>query len=413
MNLSMKKTIAGIGLSVGLGTAIGAEPTLLLIGGALNENADIISRFVNLSGGNTGAIGVITAGSYPYDLDCQQYGTSTSGGCNDPTVSNSKMNANYYVDLFQSYGIDAYWIPVDAATINNANDPAVVNLIANATGLFFSGGDQSRYLESFIHNGQDSAAMTKIRQQYNSGNAVIAGSSAGTAVMGDVMITGGSSYNALRYGAYQLGTEVDPDDLTYTQPGFALFNYGLIDTHFSARGRAGRIVELAYDRNIDTAWGIDEETALLIVGANSTAADGEVIGVGGVHRFDLSQAYTGSSNSYELYNVSWTHGTDQDLIDLNTGLLSNTRAQPSASGRASTSRDVFSSASPREMIDMGISLALSGDRSVIGQTRERSPRYAVRLSKSADFYAFGSSNTSFDGMRLDMYNKSVSPVSLP
>ncbi len=412
MTVSIKKLATSIGLTVCIGITFAAEPTLLMIGGALNENADIISRFVNLSGGNTGAIGVITAGSYPYDLDCQEYGTSTSGGCNDPTLSNSKMNANYYIDLFESYGIDAYWIPIDAATIENADDPAVVAQISAATGLFFSGGDQSRYLESFRHGGQDSAAMAAILQQFANGQTVIAGSSAGTAVMGDTMITSGTSYSALRYGAYESGTEFDADDLTYVQPGFALFNYGLIDTHFSARGRAGRIIELAYDRNVDVAWGIDEETALLIVGANGTAQDAEVIGVGGVHRFDLTNAYTGNSNKYTLYDASWTHGTDQDFIDLSTGLLSNTRAQPNESGRASTSRDVFSNASPRELINMAISLALSRDNQVIGQTKERSPRFSVRLSKTNDFYAFGSSNTSFDGMRLDMYDKSVSPESL-
>jgi cyanophycinase len=321
------------------------------------------------------------------------------------------MNANYYVDLFEQYGIDAYWIPVDIDTQENADDPAIVNLINQSSGLFFSGGDQSRYLTSFMENGQDTLAMAAIRQQFNSGSAVIAGSSAGTAVMADTMITSGTSYNALRYGAYVQGTESDPDDLTYTQPGFALFNYGLLDTHFAERGRQGRIIELANARNLDVAWGVDEETALLIQGADGSATYGEVIGVGGVHRFDLSQArfYSGS---YELYDVSYTYGTDGDLIDLQTGLLYNTRTEITGSGRVRGSNDVFSTSTPRALIDMAIDLAQSGKNSVIGKTAERRPRYEVRLSKTADFYAFGSGNTSFDGMRLDMFNDSVTPEGL-
>jgi cyanophycinase len=83
------------------------------------------------------------------------------------------MNANYYISLFESYGIDAYWIPVDTDTQENADDPAVVSLINNASGLFFSGGDQSRYLTSFKNNGQDTLALAAIRSQFNSGNEAV------------------------------------------------------------------------------------------------------------------------------------------------------------------------------------------------------------------------------------------------
>lgn len=403
----MKKVSVGIAslcLSALTPLTMANEPTLLLIGGALNDNTEIISRFVDLAGNSNGKIGVITAGSFPYPSDCQTYGTSTSGGCNDPTVSNSKMNANYYVDLFESYGIDAEWIPIDIDTIENANDPTVVAQIQSSTGLFFSGGDQSRYLTSFIHNGADSAAMTAIRNGFNSGNTVLAGSSAGTAVMADTMISGGTSYHALRYGAYEYGTEVDADDLTYIQPGFALFDYGVLDTHFAERGRQGRIIELALSRNIDTAWGIDEETALLIVGANGTANYGEVIGVGGVHRFDLSNADLVSTSRYELYDVRWSYATDGDFISLYDGSIMSNKPSPILSGSARGTSDLFSTRTPRAMIDMAISLVRSNSTVVIGSTSERRPRFRGRLVVGSQFAAFGDTNPSFQHLILDLYD---------
>lgn len=42
------------------------------------------------------------------------------------------------------------------------------------------------------------------------------------------------------------------------------FNYGLLDTHFSERGRQGRIVRLADHTQVPFAFGVDENTALLV-----------------------------------------------------------------------------------------------------------------------------------------------------
>jgi hypothetical protein len=58
----MKNTLIKIAFTATALTCAGhsfsADPTLVLVGGALNENADIISRFVSLSGGSQGAIGL-------------------------------------------------------------------------------------------------------------------------------------------------------------------------------------------------------------------------------------------------------------------------------------------------------------------------------------------------------------------
>lgn len=408
------KTLATIAaLSAYSFTAQAIEPTMILIGGSLNENSDIMSRMVDLAGGTNGRIGIITAGSYPYESDCLEYGTSTDGGCNDPTVSNSKMNGEYYVDLFQSWGIDAEWIPIDTDWADNANDPDVLNQMAGMTAYFFGGGDQRRYLESMMNGSQDSDALALIRQDFTTGHAMIAGTSAGAAVMSDVMITGGTSYNALRYGAYLEGQQVDADDLAYTQPGFNLFPYGLVDTHFSARGRAGRIIELAMETQVPVAYGIDEETALVIEGVGQSSVEMEVLGLYGVHRFDTSQARWGNSSYYELYDVTWTHATRDETMNSATGALDASRSTTNESGSASGSRDVFSVSTPRELANMGMDLALSTETWTTGKTSQRRPEYEVRLFKDTDFQSYGNGFPGFEQMRLDIYNNRITPEALP
>lgn len=58
------------------------------------------------------------------------------------------------------------------------------------------------------------------------------------------MITGGVSWNALAYGSYSGGPKpLYPDDLSYDEyGGLGLLPLWLPDTHFSQRGREGRLI---------------------------------------------------------------------------------------------------------------------------------------------------------------------------
>ena len=100
----------------------------------------------------------------------------------------------------------ATFIPV-TETSNNGNDPAVADLVREQTGLFFGGGDQLRIIKALRPNGRDSLVLTAIKDVLRAGG-VVGGTSAGTACQGtSVMITGGTSYNALQYGAYSGGPD--------------------------------------------------------------------------------------------------------------------------------------------------------------------------------------------------------------
>lgn len=58
------------------------------------------------------------------------------------------------------------------------------------------------------------------------------------------MITGGTSWNALTYGAYSGGPNTpNSNDLSYDEHGGLGFLQGwVLDSHFSERGREGRLI---------------------------------------------------------------------------------------------------------------------------------------------------------------------------
>ncbi len=181
----------------------------------------------------------------------------------------------------------------------------VISTIESADGVFINGGDQSLTIKAFINkNGSDNQVLTIIKDKLKQSKLVIGGTSAGTAVMsGGIfkahqipMITNGQSDTAIVRGAkkdqlpvegcYKANTcdeDLLSDDLTYRSAGgLGLFHWGVMDTHFSERGRQGRLAKLVLDTEISFGFGVDEATALVVSNINTNKPEFEVIGQGGV-----------------------------------------------------------------------------------------------------------------------------------
>lgn len=73
----------------------------------------------------------------------------------------------------------ATYIPVTEKS-NNADDPAVADLVKEQTGFFFGGGDQLRILKALRPNGIETLVLTAVKDRLRAG-AVVGGTSAGTA----------------------------------------------------------------------------------------------------------------------------------------------------------------------------------------------------------------------------------------
>ena len=186
----------------------------------------------------------------------------------------------------------------------------MANRILNGeySGFFFGGGKQDQYTKVFYRRNKTgkrsrSAILQAILKQFASGKLMIAGTSAGAVVQSsDVMIVRGKSNRGIVEGARE-GCEYDRSTLQYISGGgFGLFEYGIIDSHFSERGREGRSIRLASDTGTNMIFGIDEATALVVTQAHSPIARMKVIGQNGVQIFDLSKVVT-KINDQRLWSI--------------------------------------------------------------------------------------------------------------
>jgi cyanophycinase len=206
----------------------------------------------------------------------------------------------------------AVGVLVSSQRPQTAHDPAVVEQIAKCSGFWFIGGVQSRVIAAFRPQGKSTPAYEALMQRWREG-AVVAGSSAGAAIMSDPMIAGGTSQAAMATGVRRISySGGDSDDTTggvTLSPGLGFFNTALADQHFLARGRFGRLLVAMLElEEIDLAFGIDENTAL-VVDRDSL----QVIGASGVVVFDER---TAKRSGKSVTDMSVHFLGDSDRFDL-------------------------------------------------------------------------------------------------
>ncbi len=151
-----------------------------------------------------------------------------------------------YQHIFKDLGIDS----VKVLNIDNrekASNKENCKLIENASGIFFTGGDQLR-ITSIFGGSRISESLKKV---YEAG-AIVAGTSAGASVVSDIMIVGGHGDDSPQLDSVNLAS------------GLGLLEEVIIDQHFAQRGRINRLMmAIAYNPYI-LGIGIDEDTAIEI-----------------------------------------------------------------------------------------------------------------------------------------------------
>jgi cyanophycinase len=198
---------------------------LLIIGGGEDRccGSGVLERFVDLCGGSRARITLVT----------------TATGIPD------EVHAEYE-RVFRKLGVDCTRELRLHGRADADGDPAATTL-RDATGVFISGGDQSR-IRALV----GSRTNDILRERLADG-LVVAGSSAGATAMGRTMILGGE------------GPDVSAAAVR-TGPGLGLLPNVLIDMHFAARGRLPRLLSaVSLDRDY-LGVGIDENTAILVQG---------------------------------------------------------------------------------------------------------------------------------------------------
>lgn len=130
-----------------------------------------------------------------------------------------------------------------------------LSVLNGATGVFFSGGDQSRLTMTMLNT----KMLQKVKKIYLDGG-VVSGTSAGAAVMSKVMITGNELVNndsSRSFIAVQKGNIESVE-------GFGFISNAIIDQHFIKRKRLNRLITLVLEKPNLTGIGIDESTAIMV-----------------------------------------------------------------------------------------------------------------------------------------------------
>ncbi len=150
-------------------------------------------------------------------------------------------------------------------------------LLDGAGGVFFSGGDQSRHMAVLLNT----PLHTRLLELYRQG-CVMAGTSAGAAVMSEIMITGEERRQP--EDGHEFETLEAANNVT--TPGLGFIRSAIIDQHFVTRKRHNRLISLMAEHPSLLGIGIDEGTAI-IVGPDETF---EVIGEKSVVVYDAFTA---------------------------------------------------------------------------------------------------------------------------
>lgn len=290
---------------------------LVIVGGALDSNNEIVyETFINLAGDKKEAvISVIPA-------------ASGSPSSSSESFRNNLIRYGVHPGNIHIIPVALFDCPstpdIDESTWKDgAEDPQVAELLGSSTGIWFTGGDQSRIIATFVRNdGTQTPALQAIMLAWLNG-AVIGGTSAGAAIMSEIMITGGVSMASLKHGItdkYIQKEQQDNGPLTLGK-GLGFFKYGIIDQHFDKKNRLGRLV-VATMHNKETfpfGFGIDENTALVYYSKTGLI---EVAGEGGVTIVDVRKAkmskmkgkyksYTNIDISYIEQGDAYTHSVEQ------------------------------------------------------------------------------------------------------
>lgn len=200
---------------------------LVIVGGV--QVKSIMKKFVELAGGANSKIIIIpNAGSEPVQNSIEQ------------------------VKEFKELGGNADYL---IFTRETADDESNLKKIENATAVYFLGGDQSDLTRDML----GTKLLRKVFELYNKGG-LVGGTSAGAAVMSEVMITGNELINKDTERNF---VTIEKGNVETTL-GFGFLKTVVIDQHFLRRKRHNRTISTLIENPKLMGVAIDESTAIIV-----------------------------------------------------------------------------------------------------------------------------------------------------
>jgi cyanophycinase len=214
-------------------------------------------------------------------------------GRSDPRVtvmtvatSDAEGAASKYNSLFRSLGIKHVDV-VDVSQREDAFAEASLKKIDAADAIFFTGGDQLNITSLMggtpLHN--------RIYERLQEGVLII-GTSAGAAMMSSSMIVSGKSDSPPAVGGVEIA------------PGMDMIPDTIIDSHFSQRGRHGRLLTAIAHYPQVLGIGIDERTAIMTQNGKFTViGEGTVTVMDGSHMRHTDLPYRKDDEALGMFGV--------------------------------------------------------------------------------------------------------------
>jgi len=177
---------------------------------------------------------------------------------NEKEGTTEKYNA-----MFRKRGV-RHVSMVDIVGREDAFNNASLKKIGEAHLIYFTGGDQLNVTSLFGGSPLHTLLMERVKE-----GVTIGGTSAGAAMMSGSMIISGHSDGPPKKSAVDIA------------PGLDLIKDTFIDTHFSQRGRHGRLLTAVAHHPQVLGIGLDERTGIVVKGSQF-----KVIGQGSVAIID-------------------------------------------------------------------------------------------------------------------------------
>jgi cyanophycinase len=201
------------------------KTAILVIGGAEDKvhGREILQTFVYRSGATDARIAIVPSAS------------------REPAAIGDR-----YSQIFQELGAQTVKV-LDIREREHCENEELQEFVRECTGVFLTGGDQLRLWGLLA----DTPLMEKVRRRVKAGEITLAGTSAGAAVMGDLMIAGGGSGECPNRSLVDMAT------------GLGIIPEVIVDQHFHNRNRMSRLMSAVAAHPDKLGIGIDEDTCAL------------------------------------------------------------------------------------------------------------------------------------------------------
>ncbi len=234
-----------------------------------------------------------------------------------PTASGDPgKKGGWVISALNKAGADAFLVPVawrkmPRSPQDAVADPELVEQVREATGVFLIGGEQDKIVKAlYTPEGQNTPMLDAIWDVYRKGG-VIAGTSAGAAVMSRIMYRDADSVLETMLRGVHFGKEIDRG------LGF-LDGEWFVDQHCLVRGRFARTLVAMHDQGFKYGIGVDENSGVIV----RNGKDVQVIGYKGALIMDLSKAeHNAKLGRFNLKNVRLTYLDRGDRYDLKTRVV--------------------------------------------------------------------------------------------